>query len=73
MEIWIPVVTAALTLANTAILYLINRRTSRTHERVNGLLMQHTQEAEERGRRLERRTRSEAIRSIPADRRRRDR
>lgn len=52
LEPYIPLVTAALTLANTVVLFMINRRTSRTHERVNGLLLQHTVEAEQRGRRL---------------------
>lgn len=54
MEQYLPVLTAGLTLANTIFLFLINRRTTNTHQRVDGLLLQHTAESEERGRRLER-------------------
>lgn len=48
----VALLTAGLTLANTVILFFINRRSIDTHSRVNGLLLQHTAEAEARGRRL---------------------
>lgn len=52
---WVQLATAAFTLANTVVLLFINRRSIDTHRRVNGLLIQQTDEAEARGRRLERR------------------
>lgn len=54
VEQLLPVITAALTLANTIVLFFVNRRTRSTHERVNGLVLQQMYEAEARGRRLER-------------------
>lgn len=50
---WIPAVTAFLTLANTVVLFVVNRRTGKTHREVNGMKLQLLQEAENRGRRLE--------------------
>lgn len=53
MEAYLPLLTAVFSLANTVVLLVINRRTGKLHDRVNGLVMQQMLEAEERGRRLE--------------------
>lgn len=52
MEAWIPAVTAGLTLANTIVLFFLNRRARRTAKKLNGMQLQIIQEAENRGRRL---------------------
>lgn len=49
--VWVPALTAALTFANTIVLYIINRRTAKTHAGVNGMKWQQLAEAEARGRR----------------------
>jgi len=51
LEVWAPAVTAALTLLNTIVLVVVNRRTSKTHQKVNGMQLQLLAEAEARGRR----------------------
>jgi hypothetical protein len=52
MEAWLPAVTAGLTLANTIVLFFLNRRARRTAKKMNGMYLQTIQEAENRGRRL---------------------
>jgi hypothetical protein len=54
VTVWAPVVTAALTLANTIVLWWMRREVHHTRRQVNGLLLQQVYEAEQRGRRLER-------------------
>lgn len=52
LEPWIPAITAFLTLCNTIALIYQVRAGRQTRHRLNGLLMQHTAEAEARGRRM---------------------
>lgn len=52
MDLLIPMVTAALTLANTVLLFMGNRRSAKIHREMNGMKLQLLAEAEQRGRRL---------------------
>lgn len=60
---YLPLLTAVFTFANTLVLWQVNRRSKKTHETVNGLMLHNIHEAEERGRRLER----HAVRARIAD------
>lgn len=53
MEIapYLPAITAALTLANTLLLFLMNRQSRQIRRHVNGMQLQLLAEAERRGRR----------------------
>lgn len=48
---YLPLVTAALTLANTVFLFFMNNRQRAIHKHVNGMQLQLLSEAERRGRR----------------------
>lgn len=50
----VALVTAALTLANTVLLFFINRKSTAIKKHVNGMQLQLLAEAERRGRRRER-------------------
>ncbi len=54
VEVYLPAVTAALTLCNTIVLWWVSQRTAEIRRHVNGMKLQLVQDAEERGRRLER-------------------
>lgn len=56
--VWLPAITAALTLSNTVILWFINRRTAKTQDQVNGMKLHELAEAELRGARAERHRRA---------------
>lgn len=55
LNLILPAVTAALTLANTVVLWLIKRKNDRIEAHTNGMQLQLLAEAEKRGARLERR------------------